>query len=122
MFNAQRGKSPENPKAKKLQQLLLESFNRRLSSLKHSPDLLTATILDPRFKNKYLSEDDVEICIMELENFSSIFSESNDSNTTSEETLNSASLEEDLWGSHDKMTLSQNVKKTKKKNLILLQN
>lgn len=48
---------------------LYESMNIRFSSLKRLPSLMVATILDPRFKSKYLNSNEMDIAITELISF-----------------------------------------------------
>lgn len=48
---------------------LFESMNVRFSSLKKFPSLMVATILDPRFKSKYLNSNEVDIAVTELISF-----------------------------------------------------
>lgn len=48
---------------------LYESMNTRFSSLKKLPSLMVATILDPRFKSKYLNSNELDIAVAELISF-----------------------------------------------------
>lgn len=98
---------------------LYESMNIRFSSLKKLPSLMVATILDPRFKSKYLNSNEVDIAVTELISF---LTESEDSMQSSRSTDNandsSASTtcvsqthhiqqkKESLWDVHDDKTSS----------------
>lgn len=52
-----------------MKQQLGESLNRRFSYVQHFPQLTVATMLDPRFKTKYLTTDESEHCKIEICNF-----------------------------------------------------
>ncbi|CAH2010671.1 unnamed protein product [Acanthoscelides obtectus] len=45
---------------------LYETMNQRMSLLKEHPSLIAATLLDPRFKSKYLTTNAVDIGITEI--------------------------------------------------------
>ena len=45
------------------------SLNKRFAFIKDHPLLITASLLDPRFKNKYLTSYEVEIGVKEIVNF-----------------------------------------------------
>ncbi|XP_035430864.2 zinc finger BED domain-containing protein 4-like [Spodoptera frugiperda] len=98
---------------------LYESMNIRFSSLKKLPSLMVTTILDPRFKSKYLNSNEVDIAVTELISF---LTKSEDSMQSSRSTDNandsSASTtcvsqthhiqqkKESLWDVHDDNTSS----------------
>lgn len=67
----------DNNSILKMKQKLLESLNKRFAYIKNSTLLLTATLLDPRFKTKYLTSDEIEIGKKEITNF--LFKEENSS-------------------------------------------
>lgn len=59
----------ENQIISKMKNALHESLNSRFSFVKGHPLLLAATLLDPRFKSKYLTADDVNIATTEIIEF-----------------------------------------------------
>ncbi|XP_011883029.1 PREDICTED: zinc finger BED domain-containing protein 4-like [Vollenhovia emeryi] len=94
----------------KMKQKLLESLNKRFAYIKNSTLLITATLLDPRFKTKYLTPDEIEIGKKEVTDF--LLKEENTSTsqvmdkTTYAHVENSSATsknvsEQSLWEAHD---------------------
>ncbi|RVE41806.1 hypothetical protein evm_013553 [Chilo suppressalis] len=93
---------------------LLESLNNRFSFVKGHPLLMAATLLDPRFKSKYISTDEVNIATNEIVNFLARYSKNthreqeNDINATLfSESQNIHSQIESLWDTHDQSNIEQ---------------
>lgn len=59
----------DNEMMTKMKNSLYESMNNRFSSVKKLPSLMVATLLDPRFKSKYLNSNEVDIAVTELISF-----------------------------------------------------
>lgn len=89
-----------------MKQKLLESLNKRFVYVKNSTLLITATLLDPRFKTKYLTSDEIEVGIKEVTDF--LFKEEN--TQVMDETIHAhveessapkKVSEQSLWEAHD---------------------
>nr|CAH7736026.1 unnamed protein product [Callosobruchus chinensis] len=117
-------KEQDSEKIKQLKIDLCESLNRRFSYTKSTMELLIATLIDPRFKTKYLTTDEVETAKTEVISFlcqSNIHTESQSSQIVNmdvdiqeEEPGPSRSTESgicnnssngNLWDTHDKMAI-----------------
>nr|CAH7754705.1 unnamed protein product [Callosobruchus chinensis] len=117
-------KEQDSEKIKQLKIDLCESLNRRFSYTKSTMELLIATLIDPRFKTKYLTTDEVETAKTEVISFlcqSNIHTESQsrqivnmDVDIQEEEPGPSRSTEPgicnnssngNLWDTHDKMAI-----------------
>lgn len=92
---------------------LHESMNRRFAYVKGHPVLITATLLDPRFKSIYLNSDEVDIATLEIENHLRIYTDdvsdaisenyhSGESQSSCSSRIASPEKAEGLWDAHDK--------------------
>lgn len=96
----------------KMKNSLHKSLNIKFSFLKRHPSLIAATILDPRFKFKYLNSDEVDIAMTEIISFLTECnddpvlsgSEENVSLVSSELNLSASNIQQEkecLWDTHD---------------------
>lgn len=70
MLNSKMTTKDEDPdKVTLLKIQLRDSINRRFSYVKDSPHLMIATLIDPRFKSKYLTNDETENTKTEILSF-----------------------------------------------------
>ncbi|CAH1997700.1 unnamed protein product [Acanthoscelides obtectus] len=90
---------------------LYETMNQRMSLLKEHPSLIAATLLDPRFKSKYLTPNAVDIGITEIVSFlircssdSAVNRNAIHSSSSAEPVLVESNIQkqdESLWDTHD---------------------
>lgn len=59
----------ENEEVANMKKKLHDYLNKRFAYIKGHPSLIISTSLDPRFKSKYLTSDEVDIGIKEILNF-----------------------------------------------------
>jgi len=91
---------------------LHESMNRRYAYVKTHSALITATLLDPRFKSRYLISFEIDIATKEIVNFlksrETNVGEVKSVNNSSEKpsypstSISQSAKEEGLWDVHDK--------------------
>ena len=111
-------KDQDSEDIKQLKSDLCESINKRFSYAKNTVQLLIATLIDPRFKTKYLISDEIETAKTEMVSFlrqiNNVESreiiymdvdteEAGSSNSTSESNTGNKSPNDNLWDTHDKM-------------------
>lgn len=78
------------------------SFNKRFAYIKNQSSLICATLLDPRFKSKYLISDEVDIGIKEICNFLNQKNSSNESIVSLNTVQSLEEKKEGLWDFHDR--------------------
>lgn len=107
-------KAQDSEEICRLKQRLCESVNKRFSYVKHCSQITIATIVDvhPRFKSKYLTDDEITSCKAEILTFlRQEFSKKLENATnTIDETVVASTLSdshalemENLWDTHDNM-------------------
>ena len=89
---------------------LHESLNKKFSYVKGHPSLMAATLLDPRFKSKYLTSDEVDIAMSEIIEFlkghndCEVVDRDNVPSSSAEPILPATNIQqekESLWDTHD---------------------
>ncbi|XP_055904691.1 zinc finger BED domain-containing protein 4-like [Eupeodes corollae] len=108
---APKDEDTENLKLLKIR--LCESVNKRFSYSKSTPNLLIATLIDPRFKGKYFTGDEIgntkakilELLQQNLSNQTVPMILEDDDPQPSSSTSASGLQHDDLWESHDKFVL-----------------
>lgn len=96
----------ENEKVINMKKQLHDCLNKRFAYVKGHPSLITSTLLDPRFKSKYLTSDEVDIGVKEILNFlnmqqSEVNRMENIHVSLSEQSDIEQAKEEELWDIHD---------------------
>nr|XP_022903539.1 zinc finger BED domain-containing protein 4-like [Onthophagus taurus] len=108
-FNDQEDDNENENHAETMKSKLLDALNQRFSFVKSCLPLITATLIDPRFKTKYLSESEVnsaKLYIIETIN-GNVGSDSRETILAS--STNSSNMaatnQSNLWAAHDSIEL-----------------
>lgn len=98
----------ENEEVANMKKQLHDCLNKRFAYIKGHPSLIISTLLDPRFKSKYLTSDEVDIGIKEILNFLNVQQSESEVNrvenihvSSSEQSNIEQPKEEGLWDTHD---------------------
>lgn len=110
-FNDQEDDNENENYAETMKSKLLDALNQRFSFIKSCLPLITATLIDPRFKTKYLTESEVNSAKLHIiesltlnENLGSDSRETTCASSTNSSNMAATNIS-NLWAAHDSIEL-----------------